>query len=100
MNRYPLWKYALIVIAMIGAFIYAAPNIYGEYPAVQIMGEGGAVVDSDTETKAMDALHTAKIPYHDMITQDQTLLFRFIKTEDELKAPIIAITINAYFHKG
>ena len=29
LNRYPLWKYLLIIVVIIAAFIYAAPNLYG-----------------------------------------------------------------------
>ncbi len=45
MNRYPLWKYLLILVVIIAAFIYAAPNLYGEDPAVQIVS--GAVLVRD-----------------------------------------------------
>ena len=34
MNRYPLWKYAIIVIALLVGAIYALPNLFGEAPAV------------------------------------------------------------------
>ncbi len=36
MNRYPVWKYAIIVIALLVGGLYALPNFYGESPAVQI----------------------------------------------------------------
>jgi preprotein translocase subunit SecD len=36
MNRYPLWKYILIVIALLFAVFYTAPNFFGESPAVQV----------------------------------------------------------------
>ena len=36
MNKYPLWKYLLILAVVVIGFVYALPNIYGEYPAVQI----------------------------------------------------------------
>lgn len=36
MNRYPLWKYILIVVALIFGALYTVPNLYGESPAVQI----------------------------------------------------------------
>ena len=34
MNRYPLWKYLLVVIALLLGFIYTLPNFFGESPAV------------------------------------------------------------------
>jgi len=36
MNRYPLWKYLLILAALVFGVLYAIPNLYGESPAVQI----------------------------------------------------------------
>jgi len=36
MNRYPLWKYAILVVALLVGLIYALPNVFGEAPAVQV----------------------------------------------------------------
>ncbi|MFX6040623.1 hypothetical protein ABTE96_21875, partial [Acinetobacter baumannii] len=36
MNRYSLWTYALIVLALLFGVIYTVPNFFGESPAVQI----------------------------------------------------------------
>ena len=36
MNRYPLWKYAIIVVTLLIGVIYTLPNLYGEAPAVQV----------------------------------------------------------------
>ena len=35
MNRYPLWKYALLVVALLVGLIYTLPNLFGEAPAVR-----------------------------------------------------------------
>ena len=36
MNRYPLWKYAIMAIALLVGLIYTLPNFFGEAPAVQV----------------------------------------------------------------
>jgi preprotein translocase subunit SecD len=36
MNRYPAWKYALLVIALLVGLVYTLPNFFGEAPAVQV----------------------------------------------------------------
>jgi hypothetical protein len=36
MNRYPVWKYAIILIALVVGALYALPNFFGEAPAVQV----------------------------------------------------------------
>ena len=38
MNRYPVWKYTIIVIVLLVGLIYALPNFFGEAPAVQEIG--------------------------------------------------------------
>ena len=38
MNRYPLWKYLVIVVAILLGALYTAPNYFGESPAVQVTG--------------------------------------------------------------
>ena len=41
MNRYPVWKYAIILIALLVGGLYALPNLFGEAPAVQVsVGQG------------------------------------------------------------
>lgn len=85
-NRYPLWKYLLMAVVIIAAFIYAAPNLYGEYPAVQIMGANSQIVDDRTLATATDALAKAGLAYQDTMFQHGTLLFRFTTTDAQLKA--------------
>ena len=36
MNRYPIWKYAILVIAVVVGLLYTLPNLFGEAPAVQV----------------------------------------------------------------
>ena len=36
MNRYPAWKYAIILVALVVAALYTLPNFFGESPAVQV----------------------------------------------------------------
>ena len=36
MNRYPLWKYITVAVALLLGFIYTLPNFFGESPAVQV----------------------------------------------------------------
>ena len=47
MNRYPIWKYAIIAIALVFGLIYTLPNFFGESPAVQV-SSGKATVKVDT----------------------------------------------------
>ena len=38
LNRFPLWKYLLILAVLAIAFIYSAPNLYPDDPAIQVTG--------------------------------------------------------------
>ena len=37
MNRYPLWKYVVIAVALLVGLIYTLPNLFPEAPAVQTL---------------------------------------------------------------
>jgi preprotein translocase subunit SecD len=64
MNKYPLWKYLLILFVLtIGGF-YAAPNLYAPDPAIQISGESSATVVQDATLQiATKALQENGIGY-------------------------------------
>jgi preprotein translocase subunit SecD len=87
MNRYPLWKYAIIAIALVVSLIYAAPNLFGEVPAVQVSGIRTAVkVDETLRAQLEDALKAAHLTPTG-IDQDAAMLrFRFGDTDTQLKA--------------
>ena len=78
-NRYPLWKYILIIVVIIAAFIYAAPNLYGEYPAVQIIGANATVVDDKTLETVTSALQSAGITYQNTLFQNQHCYFGLLR---------------------
>ncbi|MFP4900688.1 protein translocase subunit SecD, partial [Paraburkholderia sp. BR14261] len=51
MNRYPLWKYVVMLVALVIGFVYTLPNFFGEAPAVQV-SSGKATVKLDSGTLA------------------------------------------------
>ena len=49
MLKYPLWKYLIIIFAVIIGFLYTLPNFYGDVPAVQISsGTAGIAINPET----------------------------------------------------
>lgn len=48
LNRYPLWKYLMLIAAILIGLLYALPNLYGEDPAVQITGARGTAANEQT----------------------------------------------------
>ena len=74
MNRYPVWKYAILVVALLVAIIYALPNVFGEAPAVQVSSSRSAIkVDLTTVTRVEEALKSASIT-PDAVALDGTSL--------------------------
>lgn len=86
LNRYPLWKYILIIVVVAAAFVYAAPNLYPSLPSVQIIGTGTTLVDEKVLEQTKTALDQAGISYRDALFQNQALLYRFSSTDTQLLA--------------
>ena len=62
MNRYPVWKYVIILIALLVGGLYTLPNFFGEAPAVQVSSTRASVkVDSTTLAKVEQALKAASM---------------------------------------
>jgi len=62
MNRYPLWKYLLIVIALLLGALYTAPNYFVESPALQVTtGKQTLKITNDTTSRVQSVLKTAGI---------------------------------------
>lgn len=87
LNRYPMWKNLVVVFVILIAFLYAAPNLYGDVPAVQISGSNPAIpVDDKTINTVKQTLQTIQIKNQKMEQQDHSLLVTFSSTDDQLKA--------------
>ena len=62
MNRYPAWKYVVIVVALAIGLIYALPNVFGDAPAVQVTsGKATVKVDASMMTRIDGLLKQANI---------------------------------------
>jgi len=94
MNRYPLWKYILIVVALLFGVLYTIPNFFGESPAVQIGSAKATVkVTNDTLSQAEDALQKAGIRpetiYYENNGTQGTVRARFADTDIQFKAKAV-----------
>ncbi|AQA19687.1 protein-export membrane protein SecD [Halioglobus japonicus] len=64
LNKYPLWKYLLVLFVVGLGLVYAAPNLYKPDPALQITGESSAqLMDEDIMGRALTALDEAGIEH-------------------------------------
>ena len=87
MNRYPLWKYITVAIALVLGFVYTLPNFFGESPAVQVSSAKATIkVDQRSLARVEEALKAAAIT-HDGIQLDfNGVKTRFATTDTQLKA--------------
>ena len=64
LNKYPLWKYLLVLSTLLLGLFYAAPNLYAPDPALQIAGQSSSQqIDDKTLRRALNALDEAGIAY-------------------------------------
>ena len=62
MNRYPLWKYVVMLVALAIGLVYTLPNFFGEAPAVQVLsGKATVKLDSTTLAQVEAALASSQI---------------------------------------
>lgn len=86
-NRYPLWKYLLILAVTVLAFIYALPNIYAPDPAVQISGQSGSMVFDQTVVEQIeDQLDEYGIDYKATELKDSAILVRLEEEDQQMQA--------------
>jgi len=87
MNRYPAWKYAIILVALLIAALYTLPNFFGEAPAVQISSAKASVkIDGATVARVEQALKDANIKADVVTFEGSSVKARFGDTDTQLKA--------------
>jgi preprotein translocase subunit SecD len=87
MNRYPVWKYALIVFVLLIAALYTLPNFFGESLAVQVSSSKSSLkVDTATLAKVEQALTQAGIAAEAITLEGSSIKARFGDTDTQRKA--------------
>ncbi len=87
LNKYSLWKYLLILLVIGIGFIYSAPNLYPDDPAVQLTGASTALkVEQADIARAEQALKDAGIAVKGSSLGDKGALLRLTRQEDQLPA--------------
>ena len=87
MNRYSLWKYAILLVAVLIGGLYALPNMFGESPAVQVsVAKASLKLDLGTVTRVQEALKAANINPEIVSLDGNSIKARFASTDIQLKA--------------
>ena len=86
MNRYPLWKYLIIIAVVLVSSLYALPNLFPSQPAVQVTAVddaplNNALLESIQQTLTQQNFHPKAIEF-----EDGKLLVRFDNTDTQLAA--------------
>ena len=87
MNRYPVWKYAIIVVALLVGILYTLPNFFGEAPAVQVSSAKATVkVDAAVLARVQAALDEAGVTTDLIGLEGTSVRARFDTPDTQLKA--------------
>jgi preprotein translocase subunit SecD len=87
MNRYHLWKYIVIAIALFVGVVYTLPNFFAEVPAVQVStSKSNIKIDTSTLQSVEDALKAANLSYRGATVDATGVKVRFADADTQLKA--------------
>ena len=87
MNRYPVWKYAILVIVLLVGALYTLPNFFGEAPAVQVSSAKATIkVDTAVQARVEEALKAAGVTPDSVSFDGNSVRARFDTPDTQLKA--------------
>ena len=87
MNRYPLWKYAILVVALLVGLIYTAPNFFGEAPAVQVSSAKATLkLDAAFAPRVQQILEQAGLKPDFVQFDGNSVKARLVDTDAQIKA--------------
>jgi preprotein translocase subunit SecD len=85
-NKYPAWKYLVIIAVLIFGALYSLPNFYGKDPALLISPLRANEMNKEEMTRIRQSLDQAGIKYSSIERIGEKLLIRFASPENQLKA--------------
>ena len=96
MNRYPVWVYVTVAVAVVLGLLYTLPNFFGESPAVQVSSARATLkIDTATLGRVEEVLKKANIPFTGVYLDAVGVKVRFADTDTQLKAKdVIAQALN------
>jgi preprotein translocase subunit SecD len=87
MNRYPLWVYVTVAVAVVLGLLYTLPNFFGESPAVQVSSAKSTLkVDTATMARVEETLKKAGVAFSGATVDPVGVKVRFADTDTQLKA--------------
>lgn len=86
MNKFPAWKYALLIIALGLGAVYALPNLFGDDPSVQVSSVRGFELPREFPNEVELALDAADLSFKAIEFTPRRLLVRFENTDRQARA--------------
>jgi preprotein translocase subunit SecD len=87
MNRFPLWKNAIVAVALVLGLLYTLPNFFGEVPAVQVSSVKATIkVDTALLSRIEDVLKSGGIANNGLFADPNSIRVRLADTDNQLKA--------------
>ncbi len=87
MNKFPMWKYLLVLFALTLGVVYSLPNIYAPDPAIQISGASLTYApDGAIQSKVTSTLDELGIAHFGEELSDTSLLVRLENQDDQMRA--------------
>ncbi len=87
MNRYPLWRYMLVLVILVFGLVYASPNLFLPDPAVQITGQSsGLEIDQAVLDRAGEVLNADGIEFFGAEFTSTGAMLRLTSGEAQLRA--------------
>ncbi|MDB4584139.1 protein translocase subunit SecD [Draconibacterium sp.] len=84
-NRYAPWRYILLLLIIVIGAVYAAPNLYGEDPALQISHRVN-LIDEAELGNISSLLKNEGVNYRSVELDGNNILVRFDSEEEQLRA--------------
>ncbi|NIG98463.1 MAG: protein translocase subunit SecD [Serratia symbiotica] len=86
LNRYPMWKYLMLIVVILIGLLYALPNLCGEDPALQITGARGVSASETTLDQIRTVLEKDHIASKSIALENGAILARFNASDVQLRA--------------
>ncbi len=87
MNRYPAWKYVLIVVVILFGIVYSLPNLYKKDFAVQVSPDSSHALDGAVLNQVSMALSAQQLAYSQVEkAADGSVLYHFSNADNQLRA--------------
>jgi preprotein translocase subunit SecD len=87
MNRYPVWVYVTVAVALVLGLLYTLPNFFGEAPAVQVSSARATIkVDASMLDRVESTLKKANVPVAGSVVDANSVKVRLETEELQLRA--------------